>query len=164
MQSEKWVDRGKLYIATFLACLRIRVVTVCNRLLEARHAPWGPCSSLQSLVISVVCCSMSLSSLDSEQDDPFLDQTDSAGSTRLLVTGPAGGRRAARSTGGASTHSLNEADLQVSQDPTTILVQLNSCNLMASWLVMYLGSILAYLQQELETVHILSLLYLFVCM
>ncbi|XP_023704810.1 rho guanine nucleotide exchange factor 18 isoform X4 [Cryptotermes secundus] len=56
--------------------------------------------------------SMSLSSLDSEQDDPFLDQVDSAGSTRLLVTGPAGGRRAARSTGGASTHSLNEADLQ----------------------------------------------------
>ncbi|KDR10554.1 rho guanine nucleotide exchange factor 18 isoform X2 [Zootermopsis nevadensis] len=62
--------------------------------------------------------SMSLSSLDSEQDDPFLDQVDSAGSTRLLVMdsalmmGPAGGRRATRGTGGASTHSLNEADLQ----------------------------------------------------
>jgi len=64
-------------------------------------------------------CSMSLSSLDSEQDDPFLDQMDATGSTRLplidstLLTGPAGGRRAARGTGGASTHSLNEADLQV---------------------------------------------------
>jgi hypothetical protein len=69
---------------------------------------------------------MSLSSLDSEQDDPFLDQVDSAGSTRLLVTGPAGGRRAARGAGGASTHSLNEADLQVSQDPATILAQLNT--------------------------------------
>lgn len=62
---------------------------------------------------------MSLSSLDSEQDDPFLDQVDSAGSTRLLVMdsalmmGQAGGRRATRGTGGASTHSLNEADLQV---------------------------------------------------
>ncbi|XP_069682041.1 rho guanine nucleotide exchange factor 18 isoform X3 [Periplaneta americana] len=62
--------------------------------------------------------SMSLSSLDSEQDDPFLDQVDGAGSSGLLatdstlLTGPAGGRRAARGTGGASTHSLNEADLQ----------------------------------------------------
>jgi hypothetical protein len=62
----------------------------------------------------VPCCSMSLSSLDSEQDDPFLDQADSAGSTRLLVTGSVGGRRATRGTGAASTHSLNEADLQVS--------------------------------------------------
>jgi hypothetical protein len=60
-----------------------------------------------------VCSSMSLSSLDSEQDDPFLDQVNSAGSTRLLVTSPAGSRRATRATGGASTHSLNEADLQV---------------------------------------------------
>ncbi|GFG35816.1 hypothetical protein Cfor_11174, partial [Coptotermes formosanus] len=56
--------------------------------------------------------SMSLSSLDSEQDDPLLDQVNSAGSTRLLVTSPAGSRRATRGTGGASTHSLNEADLQ----------------------------------------------------
>jgi hypothetical protein len=56
---------------------------------------------------------MSLSSLDSEQDDPFMDQVNSAGSTRLLVTSPAGSRRATRATGGASTHSLNEADLQV---------------------------------------------------
>lgn len=56
--------------------------------------------------------SMSLSSLDSEQDDPFLDQADNAGSTRLLVTSPVGSRRATRGTGGASTHSLNEADLQ----------------------------------------------------
>jgi len=65
------------------------------------------------ILINAVCSSMSLSSLDSEQDDPFLDQGDSAGSTRLLVTSPAGSRRAARGTGGASTHSLNEADLQV---------------------------------------------------
>ena len=53
---------------------------------------------------------MSLSSLDSEQDDPFIDQTDGGGSTGLLATDA--GRRAARGTGGASTHSLNEADLQ----------------------------------------------------
>ncbi|PSN48921.1 hypothetical protein C0J52_03475 [Blattella germanica] len=53
--------------------------------------------------------SMSLSSLDSEQDDPFLDQVDGGGSTGLLATDA--GRRTAR-TGGASTHSLNEADLQ----------------------------------------------------
>jgi hypothetical protein len=144
---------------TFLACLRVRIV---NSMYQTGGGQ--ACSSLQSLVISVVCCSMSLSSLDSEQDDPFLDQMDSAGSTRLLVTGPAGGRRAVRSTGGASTHSLNEADLQVSQDPAATLVQLNSSNLMASWLLMSLESILAYLQQEVETVHLLSLPYLFVCM
>jgi len=65
------------------------------------------------ILINAVFSSMSLSSLDSEQDDPFLDQGDSAGSTRLLVTSPAGSRRATRGTGGASTHSLNEADLQV---------------------------------------------------
>ncbi|XP_049832574.1 rho guanine nucleotide exchange factor 18 isoform X3 [Schistocerca gregaria] len=68
--------------------------------------------------------SMSLSSLDSEPDDPFLDRVDGAGSTGLLLsetaslggggTGSAGsgGRRSARGSGGASTHSLNEADLQ----------------------------------------------------
>lgn len=62
--------------------------------------------------------SISLSSLDSEPDDPFLDQVDSAGSASLLVletnslAGPGSGRRATRSTGGTSTHSLNEADLQ----------------------------------------------------
>ncbi|XP_063228955.1 rho guanine nucleotide exchange factor 18 isoform X2 [Bacillus rossius redtenbacheri] len=55
--------------------------------------------------------SVSLSSLESEQDDPFLDQGDSAGSTGLLA-GPGGGRRSGRGQGGASTHSLNEADLQ----------------------------------------------------
>ncbi|XP_067003776.2 rho guanine nucleotide exchange factor 18 [Anabrus simplex] len=62
--------------------------------------------------------SVSLSSLDSEPDDSFLDQVDEGGSTGLLPTetsslaGPAGGRRSTRGTGGASTHSLNEADLQ----------------------------------------------------
>jgi hypothetical protein len=66
---------------------------------------------------------MSLSSLDSEQDDPFLDQVDSASGSRLLVTGSAGGRRATRGAGAASTHSLNEADLQVSQDPVAVLVE-----------------------------------------
>lgn len=59
---------------------------------------------------------MSLSSLDSEQDDPFSDQHDS-GSTSLLVTSgktvTVTGRRTNRTNGGASTHSLNEADLQV---------------------------------------------------
>jgi hypothetical protein len=65
------------------------------------------------MLINLVCSSMSLSSLDSEQDDPFLEQVDNAGSTRLLVTTPVGSRRATRGTGGASTHSLNEADLQV---------------------------------------------------
>ncbi|GLH14223.1 uncharacterized protein GBIM_18605 [Gryllus bimaculatus] len=62
--------------------------------------------------------SMSLSSLDSEPDDSFLDQVDSAGSTGLLVSDanslgcPTGSRRAPRTGGTASTHSLNEADLQ----------------------------------------------------
>ncbi|KAK6643518.1 hypothetical protein RUM43_005028 [Polyplax serrata] len=59
--------------------------------------------------------SMSLSSLDSEQDDPFSDQQD-GGSTSLLVTAGKAvgitGRRSNRNNGGASTHSLNEADLQ----------------------------------------------------
>ncbi|KAL0278807.1 UNVERIFIED_CONTAM: hypothetical protein PYX00_000509 [Menopon gallinae] len=59
--------------------------------------------------------SMSLSSLDSEQDDPFSDQHDSGSTALLITTGKAmtvTGRRTKRTNGGSSTHSLNEADLQ----------------------------------------------------
>lgn len=60
--------------------------------------------------------SMSLSSLDSEQDDPFSDQHDSGSTALLITTGKTTavtGRRTKRANGGSSTHSLNEADLQV---------------------------------------------------
>lgn len=48
-----------------------------------------------------------------------MDRVDGVSNTCLLtsdgvsLTGPAAGRRTARGSGGASTHSLNEADLQV---------------------------------------------------
>lgn len=72
--------------------------------------------------------SVSLSSLDSEQDDPFSDQQD-GGSSGLLVTSgktvTVSSRRSNRSNGGASTHSLNEADLQVNVSKLRILKNLN---------------------------------------
>jgi hypothetical protein len=86
--------------------------------MSTEHDAEWPCALCPTTTLGVYC-SMSLSSLDSEQDDPFLDHVDSASSAGLLVmdstllTGPGGGRRATRGTGGASTHSLNEADLQV---------------------------------------------------
>lgn len=60
------------------------------------------------------CSSISLSSLESENDDPFSE------STANLLGGESGGKRRGsarsrgnRNTGTSSTHSLNEADLQV---------------------------------------------------
>jgi hypothetical protein len=73
--------------------------------------------------------------MDSDQDDPFLDHSESgtngnvflgaADATKLVGAGNAKTRRYSGTTspvstttwnsGGASTHSLNEADLQVSK-------------------------------------------------
>lgn len=57
---------------------------------------------------------MSLSSMESEADESSLLDNVDGSTTRLLCTDPALSRRGTRSSGGgASTHSLNEADLQV---------------------------------------------------
>lgn len=61
-----------------------------------------------------VSCSISLSSLESEVDDPFSEST-----ANLLGAAETGKRRTSNRTrtsrtgGTSSTHSLNEADLQV---------------------------------------------------
>lgn len=57
------------------------------------------------------CSSMSLSSMESEADESsIIDATD--GTTRLLANHQSRVRGVRVSAGGASTHSLNEADLQ----------------------------------------------------
>lgn len=73
---------------------------------------------LSSISVLWFCCvfSMSLSSMESEADESSLLDNVDGSTARLLCTDPALNlsRRGTRSSaGGASTHSLNEADLQV---------------------------------------------------
>lgn len=67
--------------------------------------------NLSIITLQFISCSISLSSLDSEPDSSMTDTQMGPASTVRVITHHR--NRDPRSTGGISTHSLNEADLQV---------------------------------------------------